>query len=187
VPIHKCPVCPISALRGKYHPRNINLCGERGSTLVAVLLIMAAISIIGMVGLNISTVELKISSNERVMRETFYLTEGAAFEGVQRLANAPRIDLEDRIYFWHHRGDAAEGDGINFRDPQQWNTSGLKEDNAQKSALDAESFFSAVEHRLAAGSSAVVTESRLYLNQVYGLSRKYDASDLVEIGYQLRY
>ena len=187
MPIFKRPICPIWALDDKSDPPNINHCDERGSTLVAVLLIMTAVSIIGVVSLNISSVELKISHNERLMRETFYLSEGAAFEGVQRLANAPRMDLEDKVSFWHHRGDAADRDRINFRDPQQWKISGLKEDNAQQSALDAESFFSAVEHRLAAGSSAVVTESRLYLNQVYGLSRKYDASNLVEIGYQLRY
>jgi hypothetical protein len=161
--------------------------GAGGSTLVVVLLIMAAISIFGIAGLNISSVELKISANERLMRETFYLTESAAFEGVQRLANAPRIDLEDKIYFWHHRGDAADSDKIDFRDPQQWDIDGLEGDNAQPSALDDKSYFSAVEHRLAAGSSAIVTEPRLYLNQVYGLCHKYGASDLVEIGYQLRY
>jgi hypothetical protein len=162
-------------------------CNGRGSTLVAVLLIMAAISIFGVMGLNISSVELQISCNERQMREVFYLTESAALEGVQRLENALRIDLEDKVFFWHHRGDDTGHDKINFRDLQQWDADGFGEDNARKSALDSKSCFAAVEHRLASGSSAIVTGPRLYLNQVFGMSDKYKSGNLVEIGYQLRY
>jgi hypothetical protein len=160
---------------------------QRGSTLVVVLLVMVSISILGVMSLNISSVELEISKNERLMREAFYLAESAALEGVQRLVDAPRIDLEDKIYAWHHDEDTVDCDQIDFRDPQQWDIDGRDEDNAKQSALDPQSYFVAVEHRLATGSSAVVTESRLYMNQVYGLCRKHKALDLVEIGYQLRY
>lgn len=154
---------------------------------MVVLLFMAAISIAGVMSLNLSSVEIEISSNERQMREVFYLSEGAALEGVQRLVNAPWIDLEDKIYFWHHAGNAADREKTDYRDPLQWKIDGRGSDNAMQSALDPQSYFSAVEHRLAAGSSAVVTGTRLYMNQVYGLCSKYKAMNLVEIGYQLRY
>jgi Tfp pilus assembly protein PilX len=163
------------------------LCVDNGSTLIVVLWVMAAIFILGVMSLNLSTVELGISSNERQMREVFYLSEGAAFEGAQRLINAPRIDLEDKINFWHHGGRMASADKTDFRDPQQWIIDAREGENAMQSALDPQSYFSAVEHRLAAGSSVVVTEPRLYMNQVYGLCRKRKAMNLVEIGYQLRY
>lgn len=159
----------------------------KGSTLVVVLLVMAAISIFGVMSLNIGSVELEISSNERRMREAFYLSEGAALEGVQRLSAAPRVDLNDRFYFWHHDGNMMDNEKNNFRDPRQWKVSGLRGDNAMQSVLDPQSYFSAVEHRLASGSSAVVTDSRLYMNRVYGLCSKSDAMNLVEIGYQVRY
>lgn len=162
-------------------------CSDRGSTLVAVLLIMAAVSIFGVVSLNISSVELKISYNERQMREAFYLSESASLEGVQRLVNAPRIDLEDKIYFWHHDENAANRDKTDFRDPRQWKIDGRDGTNAMQGALDPQSYFLAVEHRLAVGSSAVVTGPRLYMNKVYGLCSKHKAMNLVEIGYQLRY
>lgn len=162
-------------------------CSARGSTLVAVLLIMAAVSIFGTMSLNISSVELKISYNERQTREVFYLSEGASLEGLQRLVNAPRIDLEDKIYYWHHGENAASRDKTDFRDPRQWKIDGRDGNNAMQSALDTQSYFSAVEHRLAVGSSAVVTGPRLYMNQVYGLCSKHQAMNLVEIGYQLRY
>jgi hypothetical protein len=154
---------------------------------VAVLWVMAAVSILGVMSINLSSIELEISCNERRMREVFYLSEGAALEGVQRLANAPRIDLEDKIYFWHHEEKAANPDQTNFRDPRQWKTGGRDGDNAMQSALDPNCYYSAVEHRLAAGSSAVVTGTRLYMNRVYSLCSKHKASNLVEIGYQQRY
>ena len=159
----------------------------RGSTLLAVLWVMAAVSILGVMSINISTVELEISYNERQMREVFYLSEGAALEGVQRLVNAPRIDLEDKIYSWHHDGKAANPSETDFRDPKRWKTGGRDDDNAMQSALDPQSYYSAVERRLASGSSVVVTGTRLYMNRVYGLCSKHKALNLVEIGYQLRY
>lgn len=160
---------------------------RKGSTIVVVLLVMAAVSIFGVMTINLSSVEREISYNERRMREVFYLSEGAALEGVQRLVNAPRTDLEDKIYFWHHEENAVNHKRIDFRDPRQWDIDGRDPDNAEQSALDAQSHFAAVEHRLATGSSAIVTEPRLYMNRVYGLCSKHKSVNLVEIGYQLRY
>ncbi len=158
-----------------------------GSILVVVLLVMTAISILGIMSINTSTVELRIARNEREVREVFYLSESAAIEGVQRLIDTPPIDLEEKIQCWHHGIETATAENLNFRDPQKWDVDGRGEDNGRRSALDQNAFFSAVEHRLATGSSAIVTESRLYMNQVYGLSTKYNAVSLVEIGYYLRY
>jgi len=160
---------------------------QRGSTLVIVLLVMTAISIIGVMSINTSIVELNIARNERENGQIFYLSESAAMEGVQRLVDSPLIDLEEKIQFWHHSVDAMKAKRINFRDPQKWIVDGKSADNAMQSGLDSDAYFAAVEHRLATGSSAIVTESRLYMNQVYGLSTKYNTANLVEIGYYLRY
>ena len=164
-------------------PKDLN----KGSTLIVVLWAMAAAAVFGAVGLAISSVELEISSNERQMREVFYLSESAALEGMQRLVNAPRIDLEDKIYFWHHDENTTIDGSPGFRDPRQWKIDGGDRDNAMQCTLDPNCYFSAVEHRLAAGSSALVTGPRLYMNRVYGLCSKRRAMNLVEIGYQLRY
>jgi hypothetical protein len=160
---------------------------KRGSTLVIVLLVMTAITILGVMSINTSIVELDIARNERETGQIFYLSESAAMEGVQRLVDSPLIDLEEKIQFWHHSDVTVKTTHINFRDPQKWDVDGRGEDNAMQSGLDHDAFFAAVEHRLATGSSAIVTAPRLYMNQVYGLSTKYDAATLVEIGYYLRY
>jgi hypothetical protein len=173
--------------------KHMNLTGlpgalnKRGSALVIMLLVMTAISILGVMSINTSAVELHIAHNEREIGEIFYLSEGATMEGVQRLVDSPAIDLEEKIQFWHHSEDALKTEKISFRDPQKWDVDGRGVDNGMRSALDPATFFAAVEHRLATGSSAIVTESRLYLNQVYGLSTKYHAVNLVEIGIYQRY
>jgi hypothetical protein len=170
------------------HPDILTVrCSQGGSTLVVVLLVIMSISILGIMSMNISSVELDISHNERLMREDFYLLESAALEGIQRLVDAPPIDLEDKFLFWHHAGIAPDQGATNFRDSQQWRADGGSEDNAMQSTLDPQSHFAAVEHRLATGSSAIVTEPRLYMNRVFGLCTRHKAVKLVEVGYQLRY
>lgn len=160
---------------------------SKGSTLVAVLLVLLAITILGIMSISACIVELKIASNERETREIFYLSEGSAMEGLQRLADLPSVDLDEKIAFWHHSAKEEDTANSTFRDSQKWDVDGIGEDNAMQSKLSPNAFFAAVEHRLATGSSAIVTGSRLYMNQVYGLSTKYHTSDLVEIGYYLRY
>ena len=47
-------------------------------------MVMVSLTIIGVVSINTSVVEIHISSNERQLREAFYLAEGGAQEGIQR-------------------------------------------------------------------------------------------------------
>lgn len=158
-----------------------------GSALTVVLLVMVAISILGIMSLNTSVVELRIARNEKEARETFYLSESAAIEGIQRLMDTQQIGLEDKFHFWHHTKKEIKADEINFRDPETWNVNGQGEDNGLQSAMGKQAYIAAVEWELATGSSALVTGSRLYLNRVYGLCTKYNAQHLVEIGFYMRY
>ena len=160
---------------------------QRGASLLVVMLVMTAVTILGVMSINTSILELDITRNEREIRENFYLSEGVAMEAIQRLTDTPVTDLEDKKLNWHHCRDAVERDQTDFRDPALWDADGRGEDNAMQSQLDRNTFLAAVEYRLASGSSAVCTESRLYLNRVYGLGTKYHAFNLVEIGVYLRY
>jgi hypothetical protein len=181
----------VRAGKGKYDYMDLNgnniAFNKDGAALVIVLLVLTAISILGVMSINTSAVELDITRNEREIGEIFYLSESAAMEGMQRLVDSPLIDLEEKVQFWHHSDETARTGNISFRDPQKWDIDGQGEDNGMQSTLDPNVYFAAVEHRLATGSSAIVTESRLYMNRVYGLSNKYNAANIVEIGFYLRY
>lgn len=160
---------------------------ENGSIIVVVLLVISAMTILSFLTILISSIDLDISCNERELRNNFYGAESAANEGVQRLVNARPVDLEDKKLFWHHPAAYADNKSHGFREPVFWDVDGKAPDNALQSPLDQQTFIASVERRLATGSSAVMTESRLYLNEVYGMSDNYHAIDIIEIGFYLRY
>lgn len=161
---------------------------QSGSVLVITLLVMVAVMVLGVVSLQTTSVELNISRNERAIRETFYLAEGAAMEGIQRLKAVPAVDLEEGVFFWHHDRDSIGDDKTGFRDHAQWqmDTGGFPH-NCMQSAIDPDTYFAAVNWGVAPGGSLVQTGSRLYHHRVYGLCTKHGANQRVEIGYCLRY
>jgi PilX N-terminal len=160
---------------------------QKGSALVITLLVLTAVTILGVASIDSSVIELKISANEREMRENFYLAEGAAMEGVQRLSALEKEDLNEQFVIWHHPKQGSQNGQIDFRDPAQWDGDGAGNDNCLPSALAPKTYLAAVEWKVATGGSLIATESRLYQNRVYGLSTRNGARNLIEIGYNLRY
>jgi hypothetical protein len=160
---------------------------QSGSALVITLMVLAALTILGVASLNTSVVELKIARNEREVRETFCLAEGAVAEGVQRLSALQAVDLNEQYLPWHHPRKSVENNRVDFRDLNRWDVDGLGEDNALVSPMSADTFIAAVEWKVATGGSLVQTQSRLYQNRVYGRCDRYGTGTLVEMGYYLRY
>jgi hypothetical protein len=150
-------------------------------------MILTAVTVLGMVGIHAAVVDLQIATNHTQMGHGLYLAEGAALEGVQRLANATTTDLQDRSFFWHHSRSALEAAHLDLRCAADWSNHENLRKLALESSLGPDVQLAAVEWRLAAGSSMIATQSRLYLNRVYGRSTRFEADHLVEIGYQLRY
>ena len=161
---------------------------EKGSVLLIALLVMMAITVLGVLSIQSSMIELHLVRNERDIRETFYLSESAAFEGVQLLVDSKKEDRQDNIPVWHHRRKEKETLNLDFRDVAQWDADGLgRDDNSIKSRFDKDSSIAAVEWDIVSGGSLVMTDSRLILTRVYGLCKKHNADQLIEIGYAMRY
>jgi hypothetical protein len=161
---------------------------QSGAVLVITLLVLLAVTVLGVASLQTTSVELNIARNEREIRETFYLAEGAAMEGLQRLKAVPAVDLEERIFLWQHDRDSVGDDKTGFRDPAQWQMeSAARPPNCMPSTIDPDTYFAAVNWGVAPGGSLVQTGSRLYHHRVYGLCTKHGANQRVEIGYYLRY
>jgi hypothetical protein len=132
-------------------------------------------------------VEMDTGRNERASRISFYLAESAAIEAIQRVSNASIDDLNDHIQQWHHGCTEKTEQQLNFRLPDTWHADGSSDDNAMVSSLDPNTFFAAVESDVAPGASLVMTESRLYQNNVFGYCKRDNADTVVEIGYAYRY
>lgn len=160
---------------------------QSGAVLIICLLILTAVTVLGLVGINAGVTDLRIAGNHKRLGHALYLAEGAAMEGIQRLANAPVIDLQDRTLLWCHSRSALDAAHLDLRRATHWPDIGHPQAFALQSSLGPDVQIAAVEWSLAAGSSMVATEPRLYLNRVYGRSTRFRADHLVEIGFQMRY
>lgn len=161
---------------------------ESGSVLLIALLVMIAISVLGVLGIQSSIVELDLVRNERDIQEAFHLSESAALEGIELLVNSSKEDRQDNQPVWHHARKTMEALNCDLRDMTQWDADGQgQDDNSIKSKFSQESLIAAVEWDVAAGGSLVMTQSRLIVTRVYGLCTKHNAGQLIEIGYAMRY
>ena len=158
-----------------------------GSALIICLLVLAAITVLAVFGINSSAVQLQIAANHKQMGHGFYLAEGAAMEAAQRISNAPREDLLDHFYFWHHTRREMESASKDENHPQQLPQPGSDTMPALESTLGPNIYLAAVEWGVAPGSSLVATEPRLYLNRIYGKTSRNRADSTIEIGLQKRY
>jgi hypothetical protein len=150
-------------------------------------MLLAAVTVLGLVGIHAAVVELQIAANHTQVGYGLYLAEGAALEGVQRLAEAATVDLQERSFFWHHARSVLEAVHLDLRCADHWQGTENLRPIALESSFGPDIQLAAVEWSLAAGSSMVATQPRLYLNRVYGRSTRLQADHLVEIGFQMRY
>jgi hypothetical protein len=68
-----------------------------------------------------------------------------------------------------------------------WDVDQKEPDNGIPANVGEDTYITAVEWQIAAGSSLISTESRLYVNRIYGLCTKNHTDTLIEIGYKSRY
>ena len=151
------------------------------------LLVLLAITILGVASVNTSVVESKIARSEKEFTETFYLSEGATMECIQRLIDTDMVDKDEQFPPWHHSKAGVVEMAIDFRQPSDWDVDGVGEDNGLKSPINNDVYLAAIEWKVATGGSLIQTESRLYQNRAYGLCTKYGINSIIEVGYYLRY
>ena len=65
----------------------LNLKNEEGTAIVIVLIILVALTLIGVIATSTTVVELQIVRNDALYRQNFYRAESAAIEAVQWLEN----------------------------------------------------------------------------------------------------
>jgi Tfp pilus assembly protein PilX len=164
-----------------------DIASQTGTILVVCMLLLAAVTVLGLAGIHAGVVERQIAANHTQVGYGLYLAEGAALEGVQRLANATVTYLREQSFLWHHSRAALDVAHLDLRCAAHWQGVEDLRNIALESSFGPDVQFAAVEWSLAAGSSMVATQPRLYLNRVYGRSARFYAGHLVEIGFQMRY
>lgn len=171
-----------------------NLKNDDGSAIVIVLIILAALTLIGVFATNTTVVELQIVRNEAVYKQNFYRAESAVIEAAQWLEENLTLTTTPA---WMINDGTANSDMtnlINWRDnadPPNWLANIQKSPNLDDSAdLQNNTSYAAVSHGIAAGSSLKMTGgSNLYDHSIYGLfdSTTRQGRSLIGMGYRKRF
>lgn len=164
------------------------LSNEEGSAIVIALLVLLAVTVIGISSTTTSTTELRIVRNEQIYNTNLYQAEAAAKEAVQQLADANRrgwlVDIETP-FVWLSDANTSTADFFN-NTSTDWATTGTGT-NAQTSAFVAgvgipQGMMAAVNNGVLQGS--IDTESITYYTyQVFGISNWNNGEVVIEMGY----
>lgn len=83
---------------------------EQGFVLVASLMMLMILLVIGIAATNTTTIELQISGNDKLAKQTFYQAEGVVAEAVRVITNDSSSNLEDPTLFpWLHLDPVGAG------------------------------------------------------------------------------
>ena len=181
-----------------------NLNNEEGSAIVMAMIVLAMLTIIGIVSSSNTVFELQIVRNEAIYRRNFYRAESAIVEAAQRLETSSAADLLpiSTSYNWLNNALGApdmedmdswkdDADPPNWIDPPNWTPDGLPKSFASNN-MDApadlrnNTRYSVICNGIAAGSSLSMTGgSNLYSYSVYGLfdSTADQGRSLIKMGY----
>ncbi len=162
-----------------------NLNNEEGSVILMALIVLVALTMIGIVSTDNTVVELQIVRNETIYRQNFFRAESAGIDGaqvmedsdltaaipwIQTLATAP--DMED-VSNWDFTvgiGNAQLSNNMDNPDPNN---------DAGYAAI----FIKQI------GSKKMTNPTSLYLYHVYGLSDSTSGQgqSMIRVGYNKRF
>ncbi|MCP3177382.1 PilX N-terminal domain-containing pilus assembly protein [Desulfuromonas sp. KJ2020] len=164
---------------------------QRGSIMLIALLMMALLTIIGISALDISEIEQKVASNDRIVKKNFYLAEASALEAASRLESLPSDEIAPDTATppaWLNLDsdfDAANLANWVVGDADPAN------DTAAVADIDSRTRFSVVYEGIAAGGSLDMSASQVHQYGVFGLyddpTGAFRGQSLVEVGYRRRF
>jgi len=172
---------------------------EDGFVLVLAMIFMVVLSLMAVIGIRSTSVELQISGNERVAKDNLYQAEAVANEGAQKTINKKKVeDLLPAL------GAAAAGSIIitvvdDEDDMANVDTDGdgdievNGEDSMVISALDPDATDYEIVaqvvtlNQISSGSSLALGSSRLYSYTAYGYSERARGKALVKLGFKKRF
>ena len=167
---------------------------EQGFVLVASLMMLMILLVIGIAATNTTTIELQISGNDKLAKQTFYQAEGVVAEAVRMITNDSSSNLEDPTLFpWLQLDPVGAGilttgaGGTELADVYSdafWTANGATSllPVAGTQTLEMVGAF----RGLAPGGSLDLGASRLHDYAIYGRSRNPQTNSLVIVKEGLR-
>ncbi len=159
---------------------------ESGTALVVALLVLVALTVLGLASINTSSIEIGISGNERVYRQNLNIAESASLHGLKEIQNMDSINDYDDLMpdttslVWLSN----PGSSTFFEDPANWDYNDAdSDDNAEQFSGGKYSYCYAVDYEgKQKGSSLKSGALSVNLYASYGLSQTNGGTALVNTG-----
>ncbi|MBU0994754.1 MAG: hypothetical protein KJ737_19855 [Proteobacteria bacterium] len=155
---------------------------ESGSAIIIAVLVLAALTILGLSATNTSTIEVLLANNDMFYKENVYKAEGVAMEGGQALEDALPVDLLAFTPEWLNQNTT------NMLSLSSWDYDNANNDDTAEGGILPNTRYAVVFNKIALGSSLDLSASTLLREfSIYGYSRPGNSSAFIEIGYKRRY
>ena len=163
-----------------------NLKNEEGSVILMALIVLVALTMIGIVSTDNTVVELQIVRNETIYRQNFYRAESAAISGAQVMEDA---DLTVAIPWIQTLATAPDMEDVSNWDLTVGTGNALLSNN-MNNPLDPNNNASyAAVFIKKIGSKKMTNPTSLYLYHAYGLSDSTSGQgrSMIRMGYNKRF
>ena len=155
---------------------------ERGSAIVIAVLVLAAVTVLGISATNISNTDLLMSNSDIIFKDNLYQAEAAAMDGSQAVENEPITNMEAYTPPWLNPNI------INMLNLALWDSDDQNGDDTAETGPYGDTTYAVTNNKVAGGSSLdMSSESRLHEFSVYGHTTAAKGNRFVEIGYKRRY
>lgn len=146
-----------------------------GSALMVSLLVLVTLTVIGLASLDTTTIEQKITRNEKVYRQNFNLADAAGHEAARKLANLDS-DKDAALLFPSETNWMNDSD-LNLKEMANW------DDAASASSAVCAKARHAIQYvKREDGSSLKTGEISVNLYAAFGLSQFNGGRVLIQIG-----
>jgi hypothetical protein len=155
---------------------------ENGSVLIITLIILVALTFLGITSTRMSSIDLLISGNMKTYTQNLYNAEAAAYHAVQAMEFT---DLEGSPPSWvsNTLGDVTEADVM---DDANWDNDSFTGLSVGTDIADAKylAYFADVTE---IGMSLDMAKTKIRAFAIYGRSEKGRGKSMVEIGFRKAY
>jgi len=160
-----------------------NLNNEEGSVIIMALIVLVALTMIGIISTDNTVVELQIVRNETVYRQNFYRAESAGIEGVQVMEDSNLTVPQSWIQTL-----AALPDPDYMENVINWNAGNSNLSQNMNNNPNNNTSYAAVFIKKV-GSKKLTSPTSLYLYHVYGLSDSTSGQgrSMIRMGYNKRF
>ena len=154
---------------------------EKGTVIIAALMVLVLLTIIGIASTNVSNTEVKIAGHELIYQQNFYRAEGATLEALEAMENLVDPKTAAPAWLWASLGTFAEETPY---DRTFWDGTLVGADATPEPSTLSDTRYAVVSGGIPEGESLDMDSTKIHRYAIYGRSAPTNRGSVtIEIGY----